>query len=172
VPISSGCFKFGQSVSVLLSFMQQSSNVHHVEKAMKVIRRLAQQHFQLRSWLGDCGAVQHAKARLQDVTMTHGTHIEATRTLHALIDTCDTCLEMFNSEQMVKGLINLLKSQQTKDSSMPNYLILQSVSLLWTAIQRSDCCFEEMLEHQGAATFCSFNLPGPLLLVSAPFVLR
>lgn len=118
---------------------------------MKVIRRVAREHPQLCYWLGDCGTVQLAKARLQDVTMTHGMHIEAIRTLHALIDTCENCLEAFTSEQMVKGLIDLLENMRTKDSSMPNYLLMHSLSVLWTALQRSSHCFEEMLEHQGAA---------------------
>lgn len=129
--------------------MQDSSNAKHVEDAMKVIRRLAQQHPDLRPWLADCRVVQHAKSCLQDATMTNSVHSDAVLMLHSAIETCDICTAAFMSEKMVQTLISILDGISKKDSSMPNYMLMHVASLLWTAMYRDSGCCDEILSHSG-----------------------
>lgn len=151
VPLSPGCFKAAKAAVVLTKFMQDSSNVKHMEHAMKVIRRLAQQHVDLRPWLAECQVVQHAKACLQDVTMTSSVHNDAVLLMHSLIETCDKCMAVFMSQKLVQLLISILDRLSTEDSSMPNYMLMHVVSLLWTAMYRDPGCCDEILSNSGAS---------------------
>jgi hypothetical protein len=153
VPLSPGVFRTSNAASVLTKFMHDSTNVKHVEHAMRVIKRLAQKHMDLRPWLADCGVVQHAKACLQDVTMTSVVHSDAVHTLHSLINTCDKCTSVFMSEKLVPLIISILSSLSTKDSSMPNYMLMHLVSLLWTAMHRDSHCSHEILSNSGVSLF-------------------
>jgi hypothetical protein len=149
VPLSPGVFKTSKAAAVLIKFMHDSSNVKHVEHAMHIIKRLAQQHPDLRPWLAECEVVQHAKACLQDVTMTSSVHSDAVLTLNSLIETCDKSTCAFMSAKLVPLLISILSRFSDGDSSMPNYTLVHLVSLLWTALHRDSLCSQEILENSG-----------------------
>ena len=156
VPLTPGVFKTADAAEVLIKFMQDTSNVKHMEAAMKVIRRLAQQHISLRPWLADSRVVQHAKSCLQDVTMTDSVHSDAVLMLHSAIETCDFCTAAFMSEKLIEPLISILDGISKKDSSMPNYMLMHTLSLIWTAMYRDSGCCAEILSNSGAR--CLFGV--------------
>lgn len=149
VPLSPGVFKTENAAETLTKFMRESSNVKHMEYAMRVLKKLAQQHADLRAWLAESQVVHHAKACLQDSTMTSSVHNDALLLLLSLIETCDYCTDLFMSEKLVPLLITMLKTQNATDSSMPNYMMMHILSLLWTAMHRHSNCSREILESAG-----------------------
>lgn len=147
--LSPADFKKGNGAEVLLNFIQHSKDVHQIECAIRVLRHLAQQCESSRTWLGQHGAVAVITARFHDKSMPEDMRKEAVMTLHALCTDCMHNLGLCENAEIVQLCVAALKDLCGSDPTLPNLLVIQTITMLWTVILQSSKCLEGLLSQDG-----------------------
>lgn len=147
--LSPADFKKGNGAEVLLNFITHSRDVHQVECAIRVLRHLAQQCESSRKWLGRHGAVAVITDRFRDKSMPEDMRKEAVMTLHALCTDCMPNLALCENADIVQLCVAALKDLCGSDATLPNVLVIQTITMLWTVILQSNTCLERLLSQDG-----------------------
>lgn len=117
---------------------------------MRVLRHLVQQHAGLRPWLGRRRAITITKARFQDKAMPQELRQEAVVLLHALCVDCQDNMARFEAQGVIALLVEEVQALRTTDALLPNYFVIEMVSLVWTAVLASTSVTRAFLLSDGA----------------------